>query len=163
MPPGWVVSFVSLYVVIFASIFALMWTRLGDRQPSSPLKFAFGLVSIGVAYLLFLPFAGGGPNSTPLLAMAAILLFFVFGELLVSPIGLSVATKLAPRPFRTQMVALIFLSLSLGSTLSGILAGYYTAQNETPYFAISGTTVIVLGLVLAVATPAIKKLMSGAR
>ncbi len=163
MPPGWVVSFVSLYVVIFASVFALMWTRLGDRQPSSPLKFALGLGSIGVAYLLFLPFAGGEPNSTPLLAMAAILLFFVFGELLVAPIGLSVATKLAPRPFRTQMVALTFLSLSLGSTISGILAGYYNPESETPYFAISGSIVIVLGLVLAVATPAIKKLMSGVR
>lgn len=163
MPPGWVVSFVSIYVVIFASVFATMWTRLGDRQPSSPMKFALGLGSIGVAYLLFLPFAGGGPSSTPLAGMAAILLFFVFGELLVSPIGLSVATKLAPRAFRTQMVALNFLSLSLGSTISGILAGYYSPQNETTYFTISGVTIIALGIVLAIATPAIKKLMSGAR
>ena len=163
MPPGWVVSFVSIYVVIFAGIFATMWTRLGDRQPSSPLKFALGLGCIGVAYLLFLPFSGGGPNSTPLAAMAVILLFFVFGELFVSPIGLSVATKLAPRSFRTQMVALNFLSLSLGSTISGILAAGYSPENEVTYFAASGITIIVLGVLLAIATPAIKKLMSGAR
>lgn len=163
IPPGWVVSLVSVYVIIFAGVFAALWTRMGDRQPSSPLKFALGLIAIGVAYLLFLPFAGGASNSTPLLAVAGILLIFVFGELLVSPIGLSVATKLASQVFRTQMVALNFLSLSLGTTMAGILASTYDPRNEAPYFATLGISVIVLGLVLTAATPGIKKLMGGVR
>ncbi|MHA7273632.1 peptide MFS transporter [Arthrobacter sp. TMT4-20] len=161
--PEWIVSFVPVYVIVLAGIFAAMWTKLGDRQPSSPLKFAFGLIGIGLAYLMFLPFAGGGANTTPLVAMAIILLVFTISELLISPIGLSVATKLAPEVFRTQMVALNFLSISLGTTLSGILASRYDPSTEGTYFSVLGISVIVIGGVLVVGTPAIKKLMMGVR
>ncbi len=163
MPPSFVQSINPIFIIIFAAIFAALWTKLGSRQPSSPLKFALGLVFMGVAFLLFIPFSGGGQNSTPLIALAMILLFFTFAELFLSPIGLSVATKLAPRVFRTQMVALNFLSISLGTTVAGILAGYYNQDNEVPYFSFSGITAIILGIALAVATPGIKKLMSGVR
>lgn len=61
------------------------------------------------------------------------------------------------------MVALFFLSISLGTTLAGILAGYYTEESEVSYFSFSGITAIVLGVALALATPAIRKLMSGVR
>ena len=163
MPPGWVVSMAPIFVVVLAGVFAAVWTKMGDRQPSSPAKFGLGLITIGLAYVLFLPFADGPANSTPLLVMALILLIFTIAELLISPIGLSIATKLAPEAFRTQMVALNFLSVSLGTTFSGILAGRYDPENETPYFATLGITVIVLGGVLLAATPAIKRLMSGVR
>ena len=163
MPAAWVQSINPAFIILFAAVFATLWTKLGSRQPSSPLKFALGLIFMGIAFLMFIPFSGGGANSTPLLALAMILLFFTFAELFLSPIGLSVATKLAPETFRTQMVALNFLSISLGTTVSGILAGYYDQDNEIPYFSFSGITAIVLGLLLVAATPAIKKLMSGVR
>ncbi|MHA7277028.1 peptide MFS transporter [Arthrobacter sp. Hz1] len=163
MPAAWVQSINPAFIILFAAVFAALWTKLGSRQPSSPLKFALGLIFMGVAFLMFIPFSGGGANSTPLLALAMILLFFTFAELFLSPIGLSVATKLAPETFRTQMVALNFLSISLGTTVSGILAGYYDQDNEVPYFSFSGITAIVLGILLVAATPAIKKLMSGVR
>ncbi|KRF09092.1 MFS transporter [Arthrobacter sp. Soil782] len=163
MPPSFVQSINPIFIIIFAAVFAALWTKLGNRQPSSPLKFALGLVFMGLAFLLFIPFSGGGPNSTPLMALVVILLFFTWAELFLSPIGLSVATKLAPSAFRTQMVALFFLSISLGTTVAGILAGYYNQDNEVPYFSFSGITAIVLGIALALATPAIKKLMSGVR
>ncbi|WP_346027813.1 oligopeptide:H+ symporter, partial [Arthrobacter parietis] len=145
MPPSFVQSINPIFIIIFAAVFAALWTKLGNRQPSSPLKFALGLVFMGVAFLLFIPFSGGGPNSTPLMALVVILLFFTWAELFLSPIGLSVATKLAPSAFRTQMVALFFLSISLGTTVAGILAGYYNQDNEVPYFSFSGITAIVLG------------------
>lgn len=161
MPPSFVQSINPIFIIIFAGVFAALWTKLGSRQPSTPLKFSLGLVFMGLAFLLFIPFAGGGPNSTPFFALVAILLLFTWAELFLSPIGLSVATKLAPAAFRTQMVALFFLSIALGTTMAGILAGYYDRANEIPYFAFSGITAIVLGLGLAVGTPAIKKMMSG--
>ena len=71
-------------------------------------------------------------------------------ELLLSPIGQSVTTKLAPAVFGTQMIALFFLSVSLGTTLSGILAGFYTEGNEITYFLALGGTAIVLGVALAI-------------
>ena len=163
MPPGWVVSMAPIFVVVLAGVFAAVWTKMGDRQPSSPAKFGLGLITIGLAYVLFLPFADGPANSTPLVVMALILLIFTIAELLISPIGLSIATKLAPDTFRTQMVALNFLSVSLGTTFSGILAGRYDPSNETPYFATLGIVVIVLGGLLLAGTPAIKRLMSGVR
>ena len=119
MPVSWVQSINPVFIIVLSGVFAALWTRLGDRQPSTPIKFAAGTAIMGVAFLLFLPLAGGGPNSTPLLALAGILLVFTIAELLLSPVGLSLSTKLAPRAFRTQMVALFFLSVALGTALSG--------------------------------------------
>lgn len=163
MPPGMVQSINPVFIIIFAGVFAALWTRLGSRQPSSPVKFSFGLVVMGMAFLAFIPFAGGGPNSTPLIGLAGILLLFTWAELFISPIGLSVTTKLAPEAFRTQMLALFFLSISLGTTVSGLLAGFYSAETEVPYFAFSGITAIVLGGALLAGAPAIRKGMSGVR
>ncbi|MHA7209301.1 peptide MFS transporter [Arthrobacter sp. MDT1-65] len=163
MPPGMVQSINPVFIILFAGVFATLWTRLGSRQPSSPVKFSFGLMVMGLAFLAFIPFAGGGPNSTPLIGLAAILLLFTWAELFISPIGLSVTTKLAPEAFRTQMLALFFLSISLGTTVSGLLAGFYSEENEVPYFAFSGVTAIILGGALLAGAPAIRKAMSGVR
>jgi proton-dependent oligopeptide transporter, POT family len=118
---------------------------------------------MGVAFLLFLPFAGGGANSTPLLAIVGILLVFTIAELLISPVGLSVSTKLAPELFKTQMVALFFLSVALGSAVSGQLAKWYDVVPETVYFGVLGGIAILLGVLLAVFARPVLRLMSGVR
>jgi POT family proton-dependent oligopeptide transporter len=163
MPVSWVQSINPVFIIVLSGAFAALWTRLGDRQPSSPVKFAAGTVIMGVAFLLFLPFAGGGPNSTPLIGLAGILLVFTIAELLLSPVGLSLTTKLAPHVFRTQMVALFFLSIALGTAASGSLAGFYSADHETAYFGILGGVAIVLGLALAAGARPIARLMGGVR
>ena len=161
MPVSWVQSINPVFIIVLAGAFAALWTRLGSRQPSTPMKFAAGTALMGVAFLLFLPLAGGGPNSAPLLALAGILLVFTIAELLLSPVGLSVTTKLAPQAFQAQMVALFFLSVALGTALSGVLAGWYSERHETAYFGILGLIAIVLGVALAALTPLIRNLMSG--
>ncbi|MDP5226972.1 MULTISPECIES: oligopeptide:H+ symporter [Arthrobacter] len=161
MPAAWVQSINPVFIVIFAGVFAALWTRMGHKQPSSPLKFSFGLVVMGLAFLAFVPLAG--PGKTPLLALVGILLLFTFAELFLSPIGLSVSTKLAPAAFQAQMVALFFLSVSLGTTLAGILAGLYNPADELPYFIGVGSVAVVLGLGLMAATPAVRKLMGEVR
>ncbi|WP_229075101.1 peptide MFS transporter [Actinoplanes sp. DH11] len=163
MPVSWVQSINPVFIILLSGVFAALWTRLGDRQPSSPLKFAAGTIIMGLAFLLFLPLAGGGPNSTPLLALAGILLVFTVAELLLSPVGLSLSTKLAPRAFHTQMVALFYLSVALGTALSGTLARFYSADTESAYFGILGAVAIVLGLVLAAGARPISRLMGGVR
>jgi POT family proton-dependent oligopeptide transporter len=163
MPVSWVQSINPVFIILLAGAFAALWTRWGDRQPSTPLKFAAATVIMGVAFLLFLPLAGGGENSAPLLALVGILLVFTIAELLISPVGLSVATKLAPTAFRTQMVALFFLSIALGTAASGTLAKYYSEDAEVAYFGVLGAIAIVLGLVLAALTPLIRRLMHGVR
>lgn len=162
-PVSWVQSIEPVWVIIGAGAFAALWTKMGDRQPSTPIKFALGTGGMGVAFLLFLLMTGGGPNSAPVWGLVLILGVFATSELMLSPIGLSVSTKLAPKAFHTQMVALFFLSVSLGTALSGSLAGYYDETNERPYFLWLGLVAVAVGVALAAVSPWIKKQMSGVR
>jgi POT family proton-dependent oligopeptide transporter len=161
MPVSFVQSINPVMIIILSGVFAALWTKLGPRQPSTPIKFSAGLAVMGIAFLLFLTMAGGGPNSAPLLGLAGILLVFTIAELLLSPVGLSLSTKLAPRAFRTQMVALFFLSVALGTAMSGVLAKLYSTDHETAYFGVIGGVALVLGGLLALATRPIRRLMSG--
>ncbi|HEX4100210.1 MAG: oligopeptide:H+ symporter [Pseudonocardiaceae bacterium] len=163
MPTEWVTSFNPVFIILLAPVFALLWIKLGPRQPPTPIKFALGTVIMGLAFLLFLPWAGGTGATTPLLAVAVILLVFAIGELLISPVGLSLATKISPKVFRSQTVALYFLSVALGTAMSGSLAGYYSPQHEAPYFGILGAVAIVVGLIVVLLSPMIRRLMSGVR
>jgi POT family proton-dependent oligopeptide transporter len=163
MPVSWVQSINPVFIIVLAGVFAAMWTKLGDRQPSTPVKFALGTASIGVSFLLFIPMAGGGANSAPLWGLVVVLLFFTISELLLSPVGLSLATKLAPAKFRTQMVALFFLSVALGTALSGLLSKYYDARHEVPYFLWLGVAAIVVGLLLLAIVKPVRRLMHGVR
>ena len=145
MPPSFVQSINPVFIIVFAGVFAALWTRLGERQPPTPVKFALGTLFMGVAFLLFLPFANGAPNSTPLLWLVLILFFFTLAELCLSPVGQSLSTKLAPAAFHTQMIALYFLSIAVGTATAGTLAGFYDPERETPYFLIIGVASIAVG------------------
>src|SRR5664279_822306 len=163
MPVSWVQSINPVFIIILSGVFAALWTKLGTRQPSTPIKFALGTIVMGVAFLLFLPMASTVPNSAPLLGLVGVLFVFTIAELLISPVSLSLATKLAPEVFQTQMVALLFLSIALGTAVAGVLAEYYSDENQVPYFSTLGLIAIVVGVVLILMTPFIKKLMSGVR
>ncbi|WP_230009031.1 peptide MFS transporter [Microbacterium sp. Bi128] len=163
MPISWVNSINPIFVIILSGVFAAIWTRLGSRQPGAPVKFGVGAIVMGAAFLLFLPFANGPANATPLIAIVGILLVFTIAELFISPPGLSVSTKLAPARFHTQMVALYFLSVALGTSIAGWLAGFYDPRNEVPYFTILGAIAVVLGIALLLAAKPVLALMRGVR
>lgn len=171
MPVSWVNSINPIFIIILAGVFAAMWVKWGNKQPTTPTKLAFGTAVVGVAFLLFIPFAGGQPNSTPLMWIVLILLVFTIAELSLSPVGMSLTTKLAPAKFQTQMVALWFLSVSLGTAITGKLAGVYTAAldsadpkgGETAYFGTLGVVAIAVGIALFLARKPILKLMQGVR
>jgi POT family proton-dependent oligopeptide transporter len=167
LPPPVVQSINPVFIIILSGVFAALWTKLGDRQPSTPVKFGLASIIMGVAFLLFIPFAGGAPNSTPFLAIVGILFVFTVAELLISPIGLSVTTKLAPARFHTQMVALFFLSIALGTAIAGQLAGLYDPENnpqgEIPYFLILGLIAMAVGAALLLAVKPVLRLMRGVR
>ncbi|MEU4517999.1 peptide MFS transporter [Amycolatopsis sp. NPDC024027] len=161
MPVSWVNSINPVFIIVFAPILAALWTKLGERQPSTPMKFVLGTVLMGAAFLLFLPMVGSGKNASPILAMVGILFVFTIAELCLSPVGLSLSTKLAPAAFRTQMVALNFLSISFGTAMSGKLAEYYSVDDEAPYFSTVGLVAIGVGVLLFLGIPFIRKLMKG--
>lgn len=162
-PVSWVQSINPIFIIVLSGVFAALWTKLGARQPSTPVKFGLGTLGVGVGFLLFLPFIATGANGTPLLAIVLILLVFTVSELLLSPVGLSVSTKLAPAKFRTQMVALFFLSVAIGSAASGQLAGLYDPDDEAPYFGALGGIAIGIGVVLVLVSRPVLRLMRGVR
>ncbi|MCI0156649.1 peptide MFS transporter [Leifsonia shinshuensis] len=162
-PVSWVQSINPIFIIILSGVFVAIWTKWGDKQPSTPLKFAAGTVIMGLAFFLFLFWAGGGEHSTPLLAMVGILLVFTVAELLISPVGLSASTKLAPHAFRAQTVALYFLSVALGTAMSGQLAKLYSPATEGVYFGVIGAVAVVIGLILALLSPWVLRMMRGVR
>lgn len=163
MPVSWVQSINPIFIIILSGVFAAIWTKLGARQPSTPVKFGLSAIIMGAAFLLFLPFAGTGTNGTPVLAIVGILFVFTVAELLLSPVGLSVTTKLAPEAFHTQMVALFFLSVSLGTAIAGQLATLYNPDDEVPYFSTLGLIAVAVGVVLLAFRKPVLTLMKGVR
>ena len=152
MPISWVQSFNPFFIIVLAPLFALLWTKLGSRQPGTPTKFGLGIILMGSAFLLFLPMAA--TVSVPVLWIAMIMLVATIGELSLSPVGLSLSTKLAPRAFPVMMMALYNLAVALGTSLSGSLAQYYSAEDEVAYFGVLGAVTIGIGLImLAIARP----------
>ncbi|MBF4562330.1 peptide MFS transporter [Microbacterium sp. VKM Ac-2870] len=163
MPVSWVNSINPVFIIVLSGVFAAIWTKLGARQPATPVKFGLAAIVMGSAFLLFVPFAGGGENSTPLLAIVGILFVFTVAELLLSPVGLSVTTKLAPGAFHTQMVALFFLSVALGTAIAGQLAQLYNPDDELPYFSVLGLISAGVGVLLLLFVKPVLRLMRGVR
>jgi POT family proton-dependent oligopeptide transporter len=160
MPISWVNSINPVFIIVLAGVFAALWTKLGDRQPVTPIKFGAGTALMGVAFFCFL-LMPPGENTVPLLGLAGILLLFTVAELLISPVGLSATTKLGPKKYLTQMVALYFLSVALGTAMAGTLAGYYDEAAETPFFVSIGLASVITGVVVMLASKPIHKLMAG--
>jgi POT family proton-dependent oligopeptide transporter len=160
-PSSWIGSIEPVWIILLSPLFAAMWTKLGNRAPTTPRKFAYGVIGMGVAFLLFLPTAGTTGKAVPALLVAVILAAFAVSELMLSPIGLSVTTKLAPQAFRAQMMALYFFSVGLGTSMSGVLAGYYDPSSEFAYFGIIGAVAIAVGLVVFALSGWISRLMEG--
>lgn len=160
-PSSWIGSIEPVWIILLSPVFAAMWTRLGNRAPTTPRKFAYGVIGMGAAFLLFLPTAGTTGKAVPALLVAVILAAFAVSELMISPIGLSVTTKLAPQAFRAQMMALYFFSVGLGTAMSGVLAGYYDPAHEFAYFGIIGVVAIVVGCVVMALSGWVSRLMEG--
>jgi POT family proton-dependent oligopeptide transporter len=165
VPPSWFNSVEPLFVVLLAPLFAVLWTRMGNRQPSTPVKFALGAIGMGIAFLIMaaMGFINGKDAVNPFL-LVGVLVVFVLAELNLSPIGLSLSTKLSPEAFRAQMVALFYLSIALGTSVAGKLADYYHAdENETSYFGLLGIVALVIGSALLAFVPKVRALMHGVR
>ena len=140
----------------------MLWVRWGKRQPSSPVKFTFGLVFIGLAYCLLVPAAAmtAYGRISPLWLVG---LYFleVVGEMCLSPVGLSTVTKLAPVKLVGIMMGVWFLAASFGSKLAGYLSGFYVPQSGqlVKLYGIIAVGLLVSAGLLALLTPRVKKLM----
>jgi proton-dependent oligopeptide transporter, POT family len=161
--PAWFQSLNPLFIIVFAPVFAWFWVKLGKRQPSIPQKFSIGLLFAGLSFLVILvPSYFGGTDSlvSPLWLVLSYLIV-VFGELCLSPVGLSATTKLAPAAFSAQTMSLWFLSSTAAQALNAQLVKFYSPENEMAYFGIIGGAAIVLSIILFAFSPRIQGLMKG--
>jgi POT family proton-dependent oligopeptide transporter len=157
----------SIWVVLLAPIFAFLWVNLRDRQPSSPMKFVLGLLFVALSFALMVP-AAKLTAEGKIGPMWMVGLFFLqtAGEMLLSPVGLSTMTKLAPHRLVGLVMGIWFLAAALGSKLAGALAGEFKSDNPdqlADFFLhqaliVGGCTLALLALV-----PWMKKLMGGVR
>ena len=166
VPTGWFQSLNPAYIIIFAPAFAWAWVALAKRNlnPSAPAKFAIGVILMGSGFLIMAAAAvivAGGSKVLPTWLILTYLLH-TFGELCLSPVGLSYVTKLAPKRFVGQLMGMWFLSLSLGNLIAGLIAGEFDANNlaampgqymHIVYFSVG------LGAVLLILSRPVKKLM----
>jgi POT family proton-dependent oligopeptide transporter len=156
VPSSWYQSANPIFVIALAPLFALLWTRLGDRQPSSPMKFTLGLVCLALAFGLMVPAAQLAMQGrvSPLWLLG---LYFLqtIGELCLSPVGLSAMTKLAPVKLTGLVMGIWFLGTALGNKLAGVIAGEFNAKDPQALahffwqqaLLVGGMTVLLLVLV----------------
>ena len=169
MPAAWFQSVNSTFIILFAPFFGAMWIWLAKRnlEPSSPFKFFFGLFGVAAGFLVMYfaaKIAASGDLAAPTWLVFTYLLH-TWGELSLSPVGLSLTTKLAPKGFGGQMMGIWFLSVALGNLLAGLIAGEASggdaealAEMPSQYLTIVLTTFGAAVLLLLLAKP-LKKLM----
>jgi proton-dependent oligopeptide transporter, POT family len=129
-PAVWYQSVNPAFIIIFAPVFAWFWVWLGVRNmdPSAPTKMGLGLLLLGVGFLVMmfaaeLVVSGNGKVGPTWLVLAY--LFHTFGELCLSPVGLSNVTKLAPARFVSRMMGTWFLGTAMGNTIAGLVGGQF--------------------------------------
>ncbi|HEY2946277.1 MAG TPA: peptide MFS transporter [Vicinamibacteria bacterium] len=165
-PSSWYQSVEPAFVITLAPVFAWLWVRLGRHEPSSPAKFAYGLLLLGVGFLFVAVaariYARTGVKVSPWW-LILLYLFHALGELSLSPVGLSTVTKLAPARIVGLMMGVWFLALSLGNFLAGHVAGYFEKMPLPQLFGAVFLSTTLSAVVLAMLTPPIKRLMAGVR
>ncbi|NUH37080.1 MFS transporter [Streptomyces samsunensis] len=159
-PVAWITTVSPLALVLIIPLVARMWSTLGERQPGPVTKVAIGLTQIGCAYLFLLLISEAtGHADIPLLLILVFMMAAGSSEVFVGPIGLSLATRIGPRKFRSQMVGLNFLTLALGSSLAGLLGQLFTVIDNTSYLAITAMCGIGIGLALFAARRPVQRLL----
>jgi POT family proton-dependent oligopeptide transporter len=171
-PTGWFQSVNTLAIIVLAPIVAAVWVALGRFNPSIPRKFGLGLVFNGFAFLLLM-FAlqqlVGQDGKIPFWTLFMVYVVQSVGELCLSPIGLSMVTKLAPTRLVGFGMGGWFLSVAIGNNLSGIFARSVSGESGmTTQSALQGYTfgfwaLLASGVLLFLVAPLIQRLMHGVK
>lgn len=132
MPTEWFQSVPAVFVVIFSGVFAMFWTWLGKRNmaPNTPSKFSWGLLLMGAGYAVMMGagfVVASGKLASPSWLVITYLLH-TFGELCLSPVGLSAVTKLSPKRLVGQMMGVWFMSIAFGNLMAGLFAGEFDEE-----------------------------------
>ena len=160
-PSSYYQSLQPLFIITFAPVFAWVWMGLRKREPSSPAKFGLGLLFVGSGFALLVVAAqlsANGVKVSPWWLVVTYLLH-TWGELSLSPVGLSATSKLAPKRVVGLMMGVFYLAISVGNFIGGRLASLYGSMPLPNLFGAIAAVGIAVGLAMFALTPPIKRLM----
>jgi POT family proton-dependent oligopeptide transporter len=170
VPASWFQSLNPIYIVVFGPVFSVLWVRLGmrDLDPSLPLKFIFGLLGMALGFIVMAMAArvvlAGALASMGWLTLTYLL--HTWGELCLSPVGLSAVSKLVPRRFVGQSLGVWFVSVSLGELIAGRIAGNFDPEHLAAMPALF-MRIFWFGLIcaaaLALLLPLLRRWMAGVK
>ncbi|MBE7443246.1 MAG: Di-/tripeptide transporter [Flavobacteriales bacterium] len=170
IPASWFGVLNSLFIIIFAPLFSKLWETKFNPAPS--VKFAMGLILLGLGFGILAFGASAIPQGAEAGAVRVSLVWLVLayllhtlGELVLSPVGLSYVSKLAPARLVGMMFGLWFTASAIANFLGGITASFIDKISEayslSVFFLIFTAIPILAGLILISITPIIKKKMHG--
>ena len=173
IPAAWFQSVGPFFILTLAPVFAMLWNRLGTRQPSTPVKMTWGLFFLGLGFVVIAAgawLAGANGLASPFFLIA---LYFLHtcGELLVSPVGLSFVTKVAPDKIASMMMGVWFLSNFTANLVGGYIAGtvqkvargevFTLLGGQADFFLIFVMTSFAACALLVILTPMLNRLIHG--
>ncbi|MED3685416.1 peptide MFS transporter [Bacillus thuringiensis] len=160
---SWFQSLNPIYIVLLAPVFAWLWVKLNSRQPNTANKFAIGLLFAGLSFLVMIipAYIHGTESLVSPMWLAISFLLVVIGELCLSPVGLSITTKLAPAAFSAQTMSLWFLTSAAAQAINAQIVRLYNPETEIIYFGVIGGLSIILSVILYFMAPKIQVLMKG--
>lgn len=151
-----------IFVILFAPLIALLWLRLGRRQPSAPIKFAVGLALVALSFAWMVPAAKlAAEGRVSPIWLAGLFFLQTMGELLISPVGLSTMTKLAPARMTGLVLGLWFLATAFGNKLAGVLGGTFQAEDPAAlvrFFASQALWIAMAAAAMLAVVPWVKRL-----
>ncbi|MDR2705980.1 MAG: peptide MFS transporter [Planctomycetaceae bacterium] len=177
-PATWYQSVNAFGIVIFAPIFTFIWMILARKgiEPSTPTKFALGLLLVSASFLVMIPGAVQAKDTNGNAAAYWLILCYLFatwGELCLSPVGLSMITKLAPARLASFFMGVWFMASSIAYVLAGYLASYFGSgegftfflgekSGLADFFLIMAIIPMIIGIIALIFAPKLKQMMHGA-
>jgi POT family proton-dependent oligopeptide transporter len=167
VPAGWFQSLNPLFIVLLAPLFSVAWSKLGEigRNPATPKKMTMGLVLTGIGFLAMVAAAlesHGGDAKASMWWLVIAYFFHTTGELCISPVGLSMVTKLAPLRLASLMMGVWFLINFVANWLAGIIGSYAESLGELSIFGGLAGTLFFFAIVLWTLSGTLVRWMHGA-
>ena len=167
MPATWCQSFNPLFIILFAPVASRLWTGLSakGKEPSIPVKFmiAYWLIAVGYVILLLAAMQMGPGIKVGLAYLAFAYFFFTMGELCLSPVGLSMVSKLAPLQFVSLLMGVWFLCSAAANYLAGYYSSLFGTISNEKFFTWLILTPVVASFLLMLLIPVLKKWMHGVK
>ena len=164
MPSTWFQSFNPIMICAFAPLLNMIWARQARRgkEPDSVQKMAIGCFILGLSYIIMIVAAQGMTPETRrhVMWLAGTTFVITIGELYLSPIGLSLVTKVAPVRMVSMMMGIWFLSSFFGNYLSGFLGTYWERMPHTSFFLMLTVLGLTAGFAMLAFSKPIRKVVS---